>query len=59
MHIQQELLSKYFTDHQVAAIYDMTVGGMRNKIYRDGADIGELPVDAVNSFPKRLRLWDK
>ena len=52
--MNNELLANYFTDQQMATVLGITVGGLRNKIYREKAD--DLP-----SFSKigRVRLWQK
>jgi hypothetical protein len=52
--MNNELLKNYFTDHQMADVLGMTVGGLRNKIYRGRGD--ELP---TRSNIGRMRLWQK
>lgn len=52
--MNNELLENYFTDTQLAAVLGITVGGLRNKIYRGKAD--ELPGFARLG---RVRLWQK
>lgn len=52
--MNNEILKNYFTDPQMAEVLDMSLGGMRNKLYRGKAD--ELP--ACTKFG-RMRLWQK
>lgn len=53
--MNNEILHYYFTDSQMAAILGITLGGLRNKIYRGTTD--ELPkcIDVI----LRTRLWSK
>lgn len=53
--MNNEILKNYFTDRQIAALQGITLGGLRNKIYRKKT--GDLPnFIVVNS---RMRLWHK
>lgn len=53
--MNNEILQYYFTDSQLAVIKGITLGGLRNKIYRGNTE--ELPKWInVNS---RTRLWAK
>lgn len=53
--MNNEILQYYFTDNQLAAIKGITLGGLRNKIYRS-KDSGLPPYISVNT---RTRLWSK
>ncbi len=53
--MNNEILKNYFTDRQIAALQGITLGGLRNKIYRK--KVQDLPdFIVVNS---RTRLWHK
>lgn len=53
--MNNEILKNYFTDRQIAALQGITLGGLRNKIYRKKTN--DLPkFIVVNS---RTRLWHK
>jgi hypothetical protein len=53
--MNNEILKNYFTDRQIAALQGITLGGLRNKIYRK--KVADLPTFiVVNS---RTRLWHK
>lgn len=53
--MNNEILQFYFTDNQLAVMMGITLGGLRNKIYR--TNTSELPeCTNVNS---RTRLWLK
>lgn len=53
--MNNEILQHYFTDNQIAAIHGITLGGLRNKIYRGTTK--ELP-DCID-VALRTRLWPK
>lgn len=53
--MNNEILKHYFTDHQMAAVLGMSVGGLRNKIYRKNATDLPESMQAV----ARCRLWRK
>lgn len=53
--MNNEILKNYFTDRQIAKLQGITLGGLRNKIYRK--KVNDLPeFIVVNS---RTRLWHK
>lgn len=67
--MNNEILAYYFTDAQMAVIEGITLGGLRNKIYRGNAHsdgsaspADQLPVadlpEHINVNP-RTRLWSK
>lgn len=63
--MNSEILKDYFTDTQIAAIEGITLGGLRNKIYRlskekASADPSQSPglPEFINANP-RNRLWHK
>jgi len=53
--MNNEILKHYFTDHQLAAILGITLGGLRNKIYRGRLE--DLPKST--QVMSRWRLWHK
>lgn len=53
--MNNEILKHYFTDHQMAAVLGISVGGLRNKIYRKNATDLPESMQAV----ARCRLWRK
>lgn len=53
--MNNEILGYYFTDSQLAVIMGITLGGLRNKIYRGNTQ--ELPEHTTVS--SRTRLWSK
>lgn len=53
--MNNEILGYYFTDNQLAVIMGITLGGLRNKIYRGNTQ--ELPEHTVVN--SRTRLWAK
>lgn len=53
--MNSEILSYYYTDSQVAAILGITLGGLRNKIYR--GQKAHLP--KFIELGSRTRLWPK
>jgi hypothetical protein len=53
--MNNEILKNYFTDRQIAALQGITLGGLRNKIYRKKTS--DLPEFIV--IHSRTRLWHK
>lgn len=53
--MHNEILKTYFTDTQIAVLQGITLGGLRNKIYRNKVD--DLPKFIVAG--SRTRLWNK
>jgi hypothetical protein len=53
--VNNEILKHYFTDQQMAVVLGITLGGLRNKIYRKRT--ADLPNST--SFLGRWRLWQK
>jgi predicted DNA-binding transcriptional regulator AlpA len=53
--MDNEILEKYFTDAQVAAVLGVTIGGLRNKLYRHKDE--ELPSRV--QVTSRARIWKK
>lgn len=59
-HDTDVIFKKYFTDQQVAAVYGLTVGGLRNKIYaiqKNPKSAARLP--KFTNVLARGRLWLK
>jgi hypothetical protein len=52
--MHSEILNEYFTDNQMAAVLGMSLGGLRNKVYRQQK--GALP---ESSQLLRDRFWEK
>ncbi len=70
--MNHELLNYYYTDNQLATIFGITLGGLRNKIYKETksrkereGDDAHSSVNDGNFLPEclslnsRIRLWPK
>ena len=59
--MHEQILARYFTDNQIAAILDISVGGLRNKLYRRNPDRTKPDSDLPPYTPvaARVRLWSK
>lgn len=53
--MNHEILAHYYTDNQMAVIMGITLGGLRNKIYREKTE--DLP--EYISVGSRTRIWSK
>jgi hypothetical protein len=60
-HMHEEILEKYFTDPQLAAIIGISLGGLRNKLSRSKPASETLRADLPQptQAASRLRLWNK
>ena len=53
--MNKEILENYFTDAQISVILGITLGGLRNKIYRKKTD--DIP--PFLEVSSRARVWSK